>query len=248
MKRFTVTAGAASTMAIIAAAPGFAQDDVKVLSNWAYDDLYAEGWSVDVMLSSTEVIDVTGEDIGDIENIIFSNDGEVLGIIAEVGGLWDIGDTHVHVPWDEITMNDGIQQVQVPVTEDTVDDYDVFNGLWGAEQVIAEDATESTQAVDDNLEAGSGIFKASDLIGSYAYLSDDVRYGYISDIIVEDKAIAAIVTDAAAYGRSGYYAYPYDYRGVPPIGTTRYDLPYDSGEIDTLDSFDYEQLQSRVAE
>ena len=248
MKQFTIAAGAASTLAIITATPTFAQDNVQILSNWTYDSLYAEGWSVENMFGMTEVIDANGEDIGDIENIIFSNDGQVLGIIAQVGGFWDIGDTHVHVPWGEVTMVDGIQQMQVPVTEATVDDYDVFGDYWEEDQVITEAATDSSQVVDDDLVAGPGIFKATDLIGSYAYLSDDVRYGYISDIIIEDGAISAIVTDAGAYGRRGYYANPYSYRGVSPMGSPRYDMPYDAAQVDTIEAFDYEQLQSRVAE
>ncbi|MBS1302620.1 PRC-barrel domain-containing protein, partial [Loktanella sp. SALINAS62] len=243
MKQTIMTATAASALALAVATPAFAQEDVQVLSNWAYDGLYAEGWSVDTAFGTTEVVDATGEDIGDIENIIFSNEGEVLGIIAQVGGFWDIGDTHVHVPWDEITMTEGTQQIQVPVTEETIDDYDVFDGNWEDEQVITEDATDSTQVVDDDLVAGSGIFKATDLIGSYAYLSEDVPYGYVADIIVQNDAIAAIVTDSTAYGRAGYYAYPYRYTGTSPMGTTRYDMQYDATEVDTIESFDYEQLQ-----
>jgi len=248
MKQFTIAAGAASTLAIITATPTFAQDNVQILSNWTYDSLYAEGWSVENMFGMTEVIDVNGEDIGDIENIIFSNDGQVLGIIAQVGGFWDIGDTHVHVPWGEVTMVDGIQQMQVPVTEATVDDYDVFGDYWGEDQVITEAATDSTKVVDDDLDTGPNIFKATDLIGSYAYLSDGARYGYISDIIVQNDTISAIVTDAAAYGRRGYYAYPYGDRGVSPMASTRYEMPYDGAQVDTIETFDYEQLQSRVAE
>ncbi len=247
MKRFKLTAGAASALAFIAATPAFAQDDVQVLSNWAYDGLYAEGWSVKNMFDMTEIIDTNGEEIGDVENIIFSNDGAVLGIIAQVGGFWDIGDTHVHVPWEAVTITDGIQQVQVPVTEATIDDYDVFGGLWSDEQVITDAATDSTQEVSDNLAAGSGIFKATDLMGSYAYLSDGVRYGYISDIIVQDGAISAIVSGATAYGQRGYYAFPYD-RGARAMTGGRYDMGYDPVQIDTIESFDYEQLQSRIAE
>jgi len=111
------------------------------------------------------------------------------------------------------------------------------------EQVIDATDTDETQPVDDDLVAGSGIFKATDLIGDYAYLPDGARYGYVADIIVQDGAISALVTDAAAYGRRGYYAYPYAYRGDM---NRRYELPYDPVEIDTLENSDYEQLQSRV--
>ena len=248
MTRFARRTIAASTLALVAGGPALAQDDtVRVLAEWRYDSLYAEGWSVENMFDMTEVIGDNGEVIGDVENVIFSNDGEVLGIIAQVGGFWDIADTHVHVPWDDVTMQSGIQQVQVPVTENTVVNYDVFGGYPDDEQVVTADDTGTTQPVSDDLAAGSGIFKATDLMGDYAYLSDDTPYGYVADLIILDGSISAIVSDAAPYGRPGYYAYPYSpytYRG----GMMRYDIPYFASEVDTIDEFDYENLESRVAE
>jgi len=243
MKLATIAKGATSAFALIAAFPAAAQDEVQLLSTWSYDPLYAEGWSVENMFAMTEIVDANGDDIGDVENVIFSNEGELLGIIAEVGGFWDILDTHVHVPWNEVTLENGIQRIQIPVTEETIDDYDVFGDYAFDEQVIDATDTDETQPVDDDLVAGSGIFKATDLIGDYAYLSDGARYGYIADMIIQDGAVSAIVTDAATYGRRGYYAYPYAYRGDM---NRRYEIPYDPVEIDTLENFDYEQLQSRL--
>ena len=243
MTRTATSTFAVYTFALVAGTPALAQseDSVQVLSNWSYDRLYADGWSVENLFDVAEVADVNGEEIGDVENVIFSNDGEILGIIAEVGGFWDIGDTHVHVPWAEVSMN-GAGELIVPVTEESVGDYDVFGDYMDDGQVITESDVETTQAVDDDLVAGDGIFKATDLIGDYAYLSDGVRYGYVSDILVQGCEIAAIVTDAAAYGRSGYYAYPYGTAGYAPGG--RYEMPYESNEIDAIENFDYEQLQS----
>jgi len=245
MIRFLSTVGTASTFALGAISPALAQDDnVEVLAEWGYDALYAEGWSVENMFDMTEIVDANGEEIGDVENVIFSNDGEVLGIIAQVGGFWDIGDTHVHVPWDEVSMSGGIAQLQVPVTEDTVDDYDIFGGMWGDEQIVTQDEIDRTQQVDDDLVAGSGIFKATDLMGDYAYLSDGTPYGYVSDLIVQNGSVSAVVSDAATYGRPGYYASPYAYRG-DMLGP-RYDMPYGATQVDTIESFNYENLQSRL--
>jgi len=246
MKRIKLTT---SILALVVAGPVVAQENVQVLTDWSYDSLYADGWSVENMFDTTEIIGTNGEDIGDVENVIFSNDGEVLGIIAEVGGFWDIGDTHVHVPWDEVNIAETIQQAQIPVTEENVGNYDVFGDYWGGERVNTEADAGPTDLADDDLVAGPGIFKATDLIGSYAYLSDGIRYGYVSDIIVENGVITAIVADTAAYGRQGYYAHPYSYRGTTPMANnSRYDVPYDGAEIDTIENFDYEQLQSRGTE
>jgi len=234
-------------MALMVAGPAMAQDEVQILSDWTYGTLYSSGWSVENMFDTTEIIDTTGEEIGDVENVIFSNDGKVLGIVAEVGGFWDIGDTHVFVPWDEVMIGDTIQQAQVPVTEAAIEDYDGFSGYWGEEQVITEADTNATTDVDDNLVAGAEIFKATDLIGDFVHLNDGARYGYVSDIIVENGAISAIVIDAASYGRRGYYAYPY-YRGGSSPASPRYDMPYGGAEVDPIENFDYEQLRSRVVE
>lgn len=238
--RFTVSA-----LALVTAAPAFAQnDDIEVLTGWNYDALYSSGWSVEDMLDTTELIGPDEEIIGDIDNVIFSNDGEVLGIIASVGGFWDIPDTHVHVAWADVELGDTIDQAAVPVSEETVEEYDVFDGLF-EEETITEDEAQTTDTLEGSVATGPNIFKATDLIGDYAYLSDGARYGYIADILVEDGTVAAIVTDAASYGRGGYYAYPYSYRGVSPADGSRYVMPYSGSLLDTIEQFDYEQLKTR---
>jgi hypothetical protein len=243
----TTTRIAASGLALLIATPGLAQDDdVEILADWTYDRLYADGWSAENMFDTTDVVGAGDETIGDVENLVFSDGGELLGLIAQVGGFWDIGDTHVFVPWDEVTLGDGIETVSVPVTEETVDDYDVFGENWFDEEVITDADASSTGAVDDDLAAGPGVFKATDLIGDYAYLPENVRYGYIADIIVEDGAIGAMVTDATTYGRPGYYAYPYNYRGNPPTAGRRYVMPYTATQLDTIENFDYDQLSTSV--
>jgi sporulation protein YlmC with PRC-barrel domain len=258
MRRKTFFASAASALSLIAATPTLAQeagqseaqspseDGVEVLSTWSYDPLYEEGWSVETMFDQTQVLAEDGGAIGDVENVIFGDGGEVLSIIAQVGGVWDIGDTHVNVPWSEVSFDGGIAQVTVPVTEDTVDDYDVFGGLFGGEEQVTRSETDATGAVEDDLAAGPDVFKATDLIGDYAYLSDGARYGYLSDLLIRDDRIAAVVADAGAYGRRGYYAYPYTYRS--DMMGPRYDMRYDSGQIDTIESFDYDRLQSRATQ
>jgi len=259
MPRFTNAFATVSAVTMMAATPAVAQqaeaensqdlsvneNAVQILSTWSYDPLYEEGWSVENMFNTTDVTDTNGEVIGDVENVIFSNDGKVLGVIAQVGGFWDIGDTHVHVPWDEVSISDTIEQIQVPVTEDTVDDFDVFGGMMDQE-MLSQDDTSSTDVVDDDLSAGESVFKATDLMGDYAYLADTVCYGYVADLLIQDGSISAVVSDAASYGRSGYYAYPYEDGRVTPMDGSRYRMPYTQAQIDTIETFDYERLQSRV--
>ena len=64
---------------------------VLALNHWNYDTAYRYGWSVERLMDQADVIGASGDDIGSVENIIIGNRGHILGIIAQVGGFWDIG-------------------------------------------------------------------------------------------------------------------------------------------------------------
>ena len=71
--------------------------DIVPLADWRYDELYTDGISVDDMIGS-DVKGPTGDDIGDVENVLIGQDGQVLSVVAEVGGFFELGDTHVNIP------------------------------------------------------------------------------------------------------------------------------------------------------
>lgn len=219
------------------------QTHVTALSEWVYDDLYSSGWTVEALFNRTAVMDKSGEEIGDVENVLIGEDGQILSLIVEVGGFWDIGDTHVSVPWDEVTLGSDMSEITVPVNEENLDEYSVFadDGYFFASEA------DKTQPVDDDLQTGERVFKATELIGDYAYLTGSEEYGYVSDLVFneEEGKLQAVLIDGAASGMAGTYAYPfygYDYDWHPSL--TYYALPYDSEEITIIDTFDYAELDS----
>lgn len=241
-----------SILALIAVQPAIAQDSAKpteakaaaenvtVLSQWRYDPLYTSGISVERILDFTVVIGAADNEIGDVENLIFSNSGEVLAAITEIGGFLDIGDTHIAVPWDQVELSEDGMQMTVPVTEESVEDFSIF----GPDESFYKFDAESVAAVDDDLRAGPSVFKATDLVGNYAFLTSDVPYGYVSDLVIDrtDDTVKAVVVESSGYGMPGYYAYPYR-RGDRRPDQPRYDLPYSDKEIDTIEQFDYRRMQ-----
>jgi sporulation protein YlmC with PRC-barrel domain len=251
------TSALASALALAAAAPASAQvveaDEIVSLADWRYDDLYAAGVSAEEFIDEMEVLDVTGEEIGEVEDLLIGPDGRVVAIVAEVGGVWDIGDTHVSVPFDQVDMAAFEDGVVIPVTEETVDDYEVY----GAQVLdLAEVATEVVAGTDDAL-VGGRLTRVSDLIGDYARLVQDEasprEYGYISDVILSEGEIAAVVVQpSAAYG-GGYQAYPYygygagvGYGYTP--GGAYYDLPYGEAEVAEVEPFETERFDADVVE
>lgn len=233
----------------VAASAQELETEIITLPEWqtAYDDLYTGGISVDELLGS-DVAEPTGDDdVGDVENILFSEDGSVLSLIAEVGGFIDIGDTHVNVPWDEVEVSLDGDTVVLPVTQDTIEDYTLFT-----DQVVAagDAATDIVEVEGDGLgtvNTGPRVWRATELIGDYVRLRDgDVftNYGYVDDLIIRDGQIAAVVVSPdVTWGTPGYYAYPYygyGYGWNP--GLDYYELPYERTEIEVLEPLDYERF------
>jgi sporulation protein YlmC with PRC-barrel domain len=219
--------------------------EVIELSQWSYDDLYAGGISAEEFIDEMEVYDPTGEKIGIVEDILIGPDGEVLAIVAEVGGLWDIGDTHVSVPFDQIEMAADGEGVVVPVTEESVEDYGNWGDAWTTTGV--DDVGEEIAAGIDDL-ALPRAWRVSELIGDAARLTEDAgyaNYGYVNDLILRDGEVAAVVVNPAVGYGGGYRAFPYyGYGGGWNAGAPYYDMPYAEDDIGGVEEFDYERLGS----
>jgi sporulation protein YlmC with PRC-barrel domain len=235
----------ATSLALPVATVAAAQDveaEIVPLADWGYDELYADGLSIDELIGA-DVHGPTGDDIGDVENVLFSEDGRVLSVVAEVGGLLELGDTHVNIPWEMVSAADWDEGIEIPITQETVEDY----ALLTDEYVTIEDTEEVQEVGGDNagvVATGPLVWRATDLIGDTARLREDgeafADYGYVDDIIVRGEEIAAVVVGpGAGLGASGYYAYPY-YDVEPAVGY--YDLPYTEAEVEGLEPFDDEML------
>jgi len=212
-------------------------DDVVDITTWAYDDLYAGGWRAEWALGS-DVYGPEGEEIGELEDIIIGPEGQILSIVAEVGGFWDIGDSHISVPWDEVQVSDDFDRFQIPVTEENVEQYSAHEARLTATEAAGE------VALVDDVAAGVRAWRARELIGDYAYLEDRVGYGYVDDLIFrEGRLESVVIRPDVGYGDAGYYAYPYhgyDYGWHP--GYDYYQLPYTEEEAADLEPFEYDEL------
>lgn len=210
--------------------------DVISLDDWNAQRMNTDlGWSVDALLDSP----VHGENgdprIGEVEDVLFDPEGNIVSVIAEVGGMADVGDHHVSVPWHQVMMMDGTTGIRVPISEDTVSEYDPaeYGGIDGAWLSHVP-----KPGMDDADIARA--WRASEFIGDYARLTGEdapVYYGYVSDIMVQDGEINATIIQAGGSYGGGYYAYP-DYTG-PDMGwnpgSPYYDLPYPVEDVEGME-------------
>lgn len=210
----------------LAAAPlgaAIAAGDKIAITSWDQAELY-DGWTAE-QLFDTEVRGASDEDLGEIENLVVNADGKVTKIIVEAGGLFDIGDTHLAVPWEEVEFGPDMEWVKVPVDEDSIENFSLFD--------------------DEEVKTGPRAWRASELINDYVTLSDGVRYGIVQDIVFskEGDVEAVVVYPDVAYGVGRPYAYPYyGYDREFDPGAESYDLPYTMSEIEELGPFDYSKL------
>lgn len=68
-------------------------------------------------------------DIGEIEDIILNRNGQMIGVVAEVGGILDIGDKHVLISMDDIRLTPVDDKTYVIVTRKTEEELEEMESV-----------------------------------------------------------------------------------------------------------------------
>ena len=85
-----------------------------------------EGWD------SAAVYDAIGPEwnqIGEIEDIVLSREGQMIGLVAEVGGFLDIGDKHVMISVGDVSLVAVDNQNYAYVTRLNEEDLEALEGI-----------------------------------------------------------------------------------------------------------------------
>ncbi|QFT63302.1 PRC-barrel domain-containing protein [Roseivivax sp. THAF30] len=209
MRAITViTAGCAVSANIAMAQDVLEAGEVQFNENEITELYDGSAWSVQNAYG-LEVEGANGEIVGTVEDFVLSTQGNLIALIAEVGGFWDLGDTHVSIPWEEVEF-EASGPVAVPLTEENVENYDLFTsaGLSGTE--VETEVAPGTDAA----ELGGEYWRASEVVDTYARVRSDgetwANFGFVRDILIDEQRIkATVVNTTAAHGPS-IYAYRYE--------------------------------------
>jgi hypothetical protein len=69
---------------------------------YTMNEAYDEGsWD---MTPRYDAVDAGWNDIGEIEDIVLSKDGEMIGVVGEIGGFLGVGDKHVMIPIGDVRL------------------------------------------------------------------------------------------------------------------------------------------------
>ena len=187
-------------------------------STWDLNELYRNGWSAERMLD-TDVRGPNGEDIGELEDIIVGPDGQIQRVVVEVGGILDIGDSHIGVPWSDVRVGPNMEYIQVPATEENYRNYPLY----------------------DDRAPVAGNWRVQELIGDMASLTDVPRYGRVNDVIFgADGDVRAVIVDRTRGLWRAYGPYAYPYTGY--YGGITHPLPYTAESVANQAPFSYVQL------
>ena len=202
------------------------------LHTWKLDP--ATGWSVRKLVGK-QVKGPKGENVGQVDNIVFGPDGKVHQVIVSTGGFLGFGEKNLAVKWSDVTVSPDYEFVTTPITAESVKKYGLFDGIPKNSGPLAPRD-----------------WRSSELIGDYVYLKGNVHYAYVRDLIVSQggELQAVIVSPDVGFSHGGelhaggYYAYPfygYGYGhglGWNP-GNARYNLPYNKTDIAELLPYAY---------
>ena len=113
------TISAAALVTFVAAAPALAQSTTSYIEIETEDQVVSElNLTVD-QIEDMDVYDASGEEIGEVEEVLGSADGTPTTLAIEVGGFLDIGDTDALVELSEVTVVD--DRLQIDMTREEIE-------------------------------------------------------------------------------------------------------------------------------
>lgn len=230
-----VAAGCASPTKDLSEVEQQADREISRIAQWDQESLYETGGIRSGRLMGATAFDASGEAIGDIENVILNEQNQIVALIAEVGGFWDMGDTHVAVPWNEVRMTD--DGVELPLRRDNLEQYSLF-----ADRPVTQEDLQETARVEEGLETGPRHWKLTSLLGNYASLEDRPHYGYVDEVIFsEEGTIQAVVVESGG----APYAYPFGGYGEDwRPGYGNYSIPYRDRDVQDRKPFNFNQYDA----
>ena len=96
--------------------------------------LDAENGIADWPTDGYDAVDTEWDQIGEIEDIVLTRDGQMAGVVAEVGGFLDIGDSHVFLRVQDVRLvpvDDVSYALVVRQSEDQLEEMEnVDEGFW----------------------------------------------------------------------------------------------------------------------
>lgn len=78
-------------------------------------------------LEDRKVVNLDGEEIGEVEDVVRSTIGNETGLVVSVGGFWDIGDEELYFSMDQFRLEGDQLVLQTRLDADAIEESDAFS-------------------------------------------------------------------------------------------------------------------------
>jgi sporulation protein YlmC with PRC-barrel domain len=158
-------------------------------------------------LLNSRIFSRAGEHLGQVRNIVFSDDGSVKAIIAEQAGIGTSLEFVFRLPWDAVAQ---------PVRPGAL----IAN--------LSDARSEQFRLFGEKADhKGDAEFLATEVVGDYVRLQTGLGYGYVKDVVLAPtgRMIAVLVARDTPMGggtlafpfpgRTGRWSADFSYYGLP---------------------------------
>ncbi|MGV0912555.1 PRC-barrel domain-containing protein [Martelella sp. FOR1707] len=157
----------------------------------------------------------TGEAVGDVDDLLISQDGEIVGLIIGVGGFLEIGEKNVAVPFDKVEQNrddQGMLYLTLATSREQLEsapdfDYGTVRPSADLQTDISRDDgdTTSTRPTDQTSGNDSGHAQAfEDRMADNAFAQSPAGMAWRdTEPVAHANLRADELLDAVVYGESG---------------------------------------------
>jgi len=72
-------------------------------------------------LIGTSVYNMEGQEVGSVEDIVFDQEGKIVGVVLKVGGMLGIGGKSVGIKWDEVQVSPSEEVMTISYSQDQLE-------------------------------------------------------------------------------------------------------------------------------
>jgi hypothetical protein len=190
------------------AGEAFADADVLALEMLDYEPAVRDPLSALDMLEA-DGIGPSGEDLGDVEDILVTLDGYAVSLVVELDEFLEFNETTVSIPIATLDLLPGAGEVRSPVAADGLEMFSAFDRSRLTADVVANRVVGLAEDDVDDVVTGSDVFLLDDeLLGEYAPLDGDAQ-GYVHDVLFSMEGRIDTVVISAERIPGGDVAVPF---------------------------------------
>ena len=150
-------------------APATDTEMVATTSAEPFIQMQEEGQILGSDLMGADVVSAADEDIGDVKDVLMSQDGQAIGILVGVGGFLGIGEKDVAIPFERLTIvreeaGENEFQVTLETTREELESAPAFTRLEETQDAMTGATTEGVAPAPIEGETGAAVEGEGDMI------------------------------------------------------------------------------------